>query len=117
MIKIIISFLLFFTISLAQKENNTVFLNEYEPTVDCLILEDENSIICKFETKRSLRDEDIVLQWINPEGIVSRQRNMLIPAGHGSIYDYRYVEGRVKGTWTFQVIFKDKKYSTIFEIK
>ena len=88
-----------------------------EPSVDCLILQDENSIICKFETNRSDKDESIVVQWIDPQGDVSRSRNMLVPAGHASIYDYRYLDGRIAGEWTFKVIENDKEFSTKFELK
>ena len=88
-----------------------------EPSVDCLILEDENSIICKFETNRTNKDESIVVQWIDPQGDVSRSRNMLVPAGHASIYDYRYINGRITGEWTFKVIENDKEFSTKFELK
>ena len=88
-----------------------------EPSVDCLILQDENSIICKFETNRSDKDESIVVQWIDPQGDVSRSRNMLVPAGHASIYDYRYINGRITGEWTFRVIENEKEFATKFQIK
>ena len=85
--------------------------------VDCLILEDENSIICKYEHKRIDEDKEIQVQWINPQGEISRERILLIPAGHGSIYDFRYISGRLKGTWQFIVVDKDIKLNTSFEIQ
>lgn len=129
MIKYLFPFLLFLTIANAENidTNNEVLEDEYsienineariEPSVDCLILQDENSIICKFETNRSLEDQEIVVQWIDPQGDVSRSRNMIVPAGHGSIYDYRYINGRLLGSWTFKVIENEKEYTTNFELK
>lgn len=84
---------------------------ESKNSADCLILQDENSIICKYIHERSQEDKDILVQWINPQGKISRQRTLIIPAGHGSIYDFRYIEGRMKGIWQFKVI--DQKIETI----
>ena len=129
MIKYLFPFLLFLTITNAENINtdNEEQEDEYsienindviiEPSVDCLILQDENSIICKFETNRSLEDKNIVVQWIDPQDDVSRSRNMIVPAGHGSIYDYRYINGRLTGSWTFKVIENEKEYTTNFELK
>ncbi|MGM0518884.1 MAG: hypothetical protein ACQERD_04480 [Campylobacterota bacterium] len=88
-----------------------------EVFVDCLILEDENSIICKFNAQRQTKDQEIIVQWIDPQGEVSRSREMIVPSGHGSIYDYRYKDGRVPGEWTFKVITDEKEYTTTFELK
>lgn len=119
MIRFFVSFLLVFTFLYAQNDENTEILDDYssEPKVDCLILEDENSIICKYEALRSTQDQQIILQWIDPQGDISRSREMIVPAGHGSIYDYRYIKGRILGTWTFKVISENKEYSTEFELK
>ena len=56
--------------------------------VDCLVIKEENSIICKYMTQRSTEDKFIKVEWINPEGEISRTRNVLIPSGHGSVYDF-----------------------------
>ena len=90
---------------------------EVKNSVDCLILEDENSIICKYVHERIDIDKEIQVQWINPSGETSRVRTLLIPAGHGSIYDFRYISGRLKGIWQFKVIDEDIKLDTNFEIK
>lgn len=93
------------------------YANENESKVDCLILEDENSIICKYIVKRSNQEKPIVVQWLDPQGDISRSREMIVPAGHGSIYDYRYIKGRLLGTWTFKVIDQDKnEYTTSFDL-
>ncbi len=85
--------------------------------IDCLVLEKENSIICKYEQTRSQEDRFIEFIWINPQGEVSRQREVLLAKGHGSIYDLRYLSGREKGIWTFKVIDKEATYLTEFEIQ
>ena len=85
--------------------------------VDCLILEDENSIICKYSQERVSFEKNITVEWIEPDGAVTRTRAMTIPAHHGSIYDYRYIQGRTQGTWTFKVIDNDEEFTTNFTIE
>jgi hypothetical protein len=85
--------------------------------VDCIILEDEDSIICKYTHTRINDDKNITVQWIEPNNQITRTREMTIPAHHGSIYDYRYKTGRTKGTWTFKVIDDSKEYTTNFIIE
>ena len=53
----LVSFLVFTTLLFSQENlvntQETIDINQsYDPNVDCLILEDENSIICKFEVIR-----------------------------------------------------------------
>lgn len=86
-------------------------------SADCLILEDENSIVCKYTHERVDSDKEIQVLWIDPKGEISRDRNVVIPAGHGSIYDFRYIQGREKGTWTFKVIDAQIETTTNFELK
>jgi len=128
MIKFLASFLFFTVVLFADNEinnteNNSIENDENlellitEPNVDCLILQDENSIICKFETIRNTQDQQIIVQWIDPQGDISRSREMIVPAGHGSIYDYRYIKGRILGNWAFKVILDEKEYITQFELK
>ena len=89
----------------------------YANNVDCIILEDENSIVCKYTHTRVSHPQDIVVQWIEPDGSITRERDMIIPAHHGSIYDYRYISGRTKGLWHFKVIDDDQEYTTTFVLK
>ena len=96
----------FFT--LAHAEDNKV---------DCIILEDENSIICKYSHERSSVEQNITVNWIEPDGTITRTRDMIIPAFHGSVYDYRYINGRTPGVWTFKVTDKGDEYTTSFTIK
>ena len=59
----------------------------------------------------------IKIFWINPKENISREKEVLVPAGHGSVYDFRYIEARLKGLWSFKVIDNEKEFSTTFEIK
>ncbi len=124
MIKFLIPFLLCTTIVFAESsaDNNKkiedTIQKSYNPNVDCLILEDENSIICKFEViKNPQNEQKIVINWVNPNGEISRTREMLIPAGDSSAYDFRYLDGRESGKWDFKIIYDEKEYSTSFELK
>ena len=110
-----IAVLLLFVSTLVCAE---VVETEYdEKAADCLILKDENSIICKYTHERSTEDIDVVFEWIDPNGEISRERKMAIPAGHGSVYDFRYISGRMKGTCTFKFIENDREIKTTFELE
>jgi len=93
------------------------FANAEENKADCLILEDENSIICKYSHVRISSDKNITIHWIEPDGTTTRTREMTIPAYHASVYDYRYIEGRTKGKWTFKVLDNEDEYTTTFIVK
>jgi len=86
-------------------------------SVDCIILEDEDSIVCKYSQIRVNYDKNVTFEWVEPNGIVSRTKNFIIKAKYGSVYDYRYIKGRTRGEWTLRVIDKDKTYETTFELK
>lgn len=105
--KIILSLLILGTFGFANTEKS----------VDCLIIEEENSIICKYINARKDVDRAVLFEWINPDGLLSRKREMFVPAGHGSVYDFRYKAGRETGTWTFKVTEDKEVYKTTFEIK
>ena len=127
MIKYLVPFLVLANVLFAEntpvKEENItpkvaqVLEQAYNPNVDCLILEDENSIICKFEVIRDIKDQNIVIHWISPTGEISRTREMLIPAGDVSAYDYRYLDGREGGKWNFKVVYNNNEYTSQFELK
>lgn len=107
-------YILLFTVSISFSE---IINDSPLPSVDCLILQDENSIICKYEHERIEEDKSITVQWVDPSGNISRERVLLLPAGHGSIYDFRYIDGREPGTWNFKVIDEEVETSTTFEIE
>lgn len=110
--KLLQTFFIFFVLS-----HSLLFALEQNSGVDCLILEDENSIVCKYTHTRVDFDKDILVEWIEPDGTVSRSRQMKIPAMHGSIYDYRYIKGRTLGEWSFRVTDGANQYTTNFTLK
>ncbi|CAM3593563.1 hypothetical protein [Arcobacter aquimarinus] len=119
----LVSFLVFTTLLFSQENlvntQETIDINQsYDPNVDCLILEDENSIICKFEVIRDTEKEQVItINWVSPTGEISRSREMIIPPGDSSAYDYRYLDGREGGKWDFMIIYNGKEYSSKFELK
>ena len=113
--KIIYSLL--FCSALVFAENELVSEEEAKNAADCLILEDENSIICKYLHERLEEDKEIIVKWVDPQGEISRERTLIIPAGHGSIYDFRYIEGREKGIWQFKVLEDGIETSATFQLE
>ena len=121
----LVSFLIFTTALFAQNmdldkdklNEENIVAEQYNPNADCLILEDENSIICKFEAIRDVKAQIIIINWISPTGEISRTREMLIPAGDSSAYDYRYLDGREGGKWNFKILYNQKEYTSQFELK
>ncbi len=107
-----------FSNEIEKKEEEKLKDVEYNPKVECLVLEDENSILCKFEVIIDpVEDQTISLKWVNPNEEITRTRDIVIPAGDSSAYDFRYLDGREKGLWSFKIIYKDKEYTNQFEIK
>ncbi|MFA7084509.1 MAG: hypothetical protein WC141_08250 [Arcobacteraceae bacterium] len=93
------------------------FHEEETKEADCLILKDENSIICKYTSPIGTQDKEIEVEWINPNGESTRKRTVIVPAGHSSVYDFRYISGRLKGIWTFKVYDEEDSVTTTFELK
>jgi len=115
--KKILIILLFIVLVLVFAENK-IGKESYNPNIDCIILEDENSIICKFSVEINRKnDQTIDVKWIDPNGQISRSRDIVIPAGNASAYDFRYLHGRQKGEWKFVIYYKGNEYSSKFEIK
>ena len=116
-------YLVFFLICVLPLFGNVVQkkkkkIKDYNPNADCLVLEDEKSVICKFEVMREeTKEQQITINWISPTGEISRTREMVIPAGDTSAYDYRYLDGRENGKWDFKIIYSGKEYSTKFELQ
>jgi len=110
--KILINILLLLSIN-----SLSLLANDTSSKVECIILKDENSIICKYTHKRINIDKTVKFEWHEPDGVVSRVRAMIIPAGHGSVYDYRYIKGRTSGLWTLKVIDNNKVTKANFIIE
>lgn len=104
-----------YTVLMVVFINGNLFADD--SSVDCIILEDENSIICKYNHTRVDFDKEVLFVWTEPNGEVTRTKELIIPAGHGSIYDYRYIKGRMDGTWGFKVVDGDEEFKTTFTIE
>lgn len=97
---------------------NAIATEDYDDNkADCLILKEENSIICKYIHTRINEDKSVRFEWIEPDGSITRIKDLIIPAGHGSVYDYRYIKGRTKGIWTFKVIDAAAEITTNFTLE
>ncbi len=105
----------------SDKKSNKVIKKEVKKSADkdeILICLDEGSkITCKLMTKRLSKDRDVEFEWESPNGKDDRERNMVLPAGHASIFDSRDKKGRVKGVWTVEVEIGDEEVSTTFTIQ
>jgi hypothetical protein len=71
---------------------------------DCIILEDEGSIVCKYSTEKLDTEQLITVKWINPSGELDREREITILPNNTSVYDFRYIDGRNLGVWKFAVL-------------
>jgi hypothetical protein len=100
---------------------DTIFENTLNSNIDtgtsCFILKEENSVICKYTQERTFKEKVIKINWIDPNGNISRTRDIIMPSGHGSIYDFRYIKGRILGKWTFIAIDDKIKYKTTFNLE
>lgn len=105
----------------ADKKSNKVIKKEVKKSADkdeVLICLDEGSkITCKLMTKRVNKDRDVEFEWESPNGKDDRERDMVLPAGHASIFDSRDKKGRVKGVWTVEVEIGNEEVSTTFTIQ
>ncbi len=113
---IIINSMLFAKENIQKKVEVVDKVIPYNPNLECLILADEDSVVCKFEVIRSDKEQQIVINWISPTGEISRTREMIINAGDSTAYDYRHLDGRENGKWNFKIIYNDKEYISQFEL-
>lgn len=96
---------------------STHILASQDNVADCIILEDEGSIVCKYSTKKLNIEQQITVKWINPNGEIDREREITIPPNNISVYDFRYTDGRDLGIWNFIVLQNNKKVaSTTFSL-
>jgi len=76
----------------------------YADAVTCEI-QDER-IYCTYTLARSdgQHEKQVAFHWISPRSPEDdRIRHFRIPPGYGSVYDYRFVPGRVTGRWRVRV--------------
>lgn len=108
-------FMMFISFLFANQNGN---VESYNPNIECLILEDEDSIVCKFEVQKDEENsQKVTINWISPNGEISRSRELEVAPQNASVYDFRYLDGREKGLWSFVIIYKDSQYSSSFELK
>ena len=77
-------------------------------------------IICTYFINRSDNDHglEVRFHWYSPNGKDDRIRTLHIPPYYGSVYDYRFIPGRVKGRWLVEVkeLDSNKTAQTYFDI-
>lgn len=79
-------------------------------------LDTDDTITCKLLTKRVNKEREVEFEWKSPNGKDDREREMILPANHASIYDARSKKGRAKGKWTVEVELDDEETSASFFI-
>ncbi|MEA2111777.1 MAG: hypothetical protein U9P71_06990 [Campylobacterota bacterium] len=84
-----------------------------ENSVFCEVLGVESKRIqCTFFTQRVSFDRNISFHWKSPDKEYDfREHSFVLPAHHGSVYDYRYYHGRSLGEW--KVLVKDEHNQTM----
>jgi len=88
-------------------------------TVQCNI--ENERIYCTYHLDRSdnQNGKSVEFHWISPLSPKDdRIRHFNIPPRYGSVYDYRFLPGRIKGKWRVKVIDLDTNISveTTFNI-
>ena len=80
-----------------------------ESSVQCEVFDDGvEKIQCTFMTPREDVERTVTFQWHSdafPQD--DRERELSLPATHGSVYDYRYLRGRAEGSWNVTVTMTD----------
>ena len=72
-------------------------------TLVCNVVNEDDilKIKCTYKTVRKSYDRNISMAWTSPSTPQDdRFKTILLPAHHGSAYDYRYFDGRADGSWT-----------------
>lgn len=79
----------------------TLHAASVDHSLACDIVEEEDKIIrCTYSAVRAPYDRTVRFIWrseTTPQD--DRERTFNLPAGHGSVYDYRYYYGRAPGEW------------------
>ena len=79
-------------------------------------LDEGDKITCKLSAKRVNEDREVEFEWESPNGKDDREREMVLPANHASIFDVRHKKGRAKGAWRVKAELDDEEVSTTFKI-
>ena len=82
-----------------------------------ICLDEGDKITCKLMTKRLNKEREVEFAWKSPNAKDDREREMVLPANHASIFDSRQKKGRVKGLWTVEVEIEDgEEITTTFTL-
>ncbi|BCD61120.1 MULTISPECIES: hypothetical protein [unclassified Nitratiruptor] len=77
-------------------------------------------ITCAYMINRSDNAKGLTVRfhWISPNGKDDRVRIFKVPPYYGSVYDYRFLPGRVPGKWRVEVkeLETNKTSETTFDI-
>jgi len=79
-------------------------------------LDAEGKITCRLSTRRVGHEREVKFEWRSPDGEDDRERGILLPANHASIYDARFKAGRAKGLWHVEVELDGEEVKTSFVI-
>ena len=82
-----------------------------------ICLDEGDKITCKLLTKRVNEDREVEFEWKSPNGKDDREREMVLPANHASIFDMRNKGGRSKGKWTVTAEIDDEEVTASFKIQ
>jgi len=89
--------------------SSSLFANESRPSLECTaVSEDIEKIVCKIQVERSDYDRVVTFFWHSkryPQD--DRERTVVLNANHGSVFDYRFLRGRVQGEWSVAVTVDD----------
>jgi len=86
--------------------SSSLIAYESDPVIECTVVsEDIEKIVCKVQLERADHDRVVTFFWHSkryPQD--DRDRSVVLNANHGSVYDYRFLRGRVQGEWSVSVI-------------
>jgi len=83
-------------------------------SIGCHVQNDAiEKIVCTYKTARKNVDRNVTFLWHSrsyPQD--DRERTIVLPALHGSVYDYRYLRGRAQGVWKVVATLEEPDGST-----
>jgi len=97
----------------------SLFASESDTELSCTVVsEDIEKIVCKVQVDRADYDRDVTFFWHAkryPQD--DRERTVVLNANHGSVYDYRFLRGRVQGEWSVMAIIDEQKVEVSFVLE
>ena len=103
-----------------EKESGIQVIKEVKKSADkkeaLVCIDTDEKITCKLLTDRVNEEREVAFEWKSPNGKDDREREMILPANHASIFDARSKKGRAKGKWEVEVSLDDEEVATSFVI-